>query len=119
MIGITDYRFMVVLFNLSQPAERKKLSVQNRGFLLNWQGQQASLFGISEMAERKLNQLASGGRALTFASGYRWRMASNGLWNRRSLKETEERIEEWEREQAWLIQFAQESDYNPPSFSAC
>lgn len=51
------------------------------------QGQQAaSLFGISEMAERKLNQLASGGRALTFASGYRWRPASSGPWN--SLKET-------------------------------
>lgn len=70
------------------------------------------MFGISEMAERKLNQLASGGRALSFASGYRWRMASDGSWNRRSLMETgKKELKGKEREQIRLIGFALESDY--------
>lgn len=75
--------------NLLQSAEGRKLSVKSHGFLQNWQEQQeASWFGISEMAESKLNQLASRGTALSFASGYQWQAASCGSWSRRSLKET-------------------------------
>lgn len=75
--------------NLLQSAEGRKLSVKSHGFLQNWQEQQeASWFGISEMAESKLNQLASRGIALSFASGYQWQAASCGSWSRRSLKET-------------------------------